>query len=198
MLTKTFSQQTGTYTDTRDGTVCQTIENDKIGESISELIDLIYKSIETTNHDQTLSYIDKALKLSPENEILYFLKGIVLENMNKKEEAIKSYLKAIALKENYFDALFNLGTIYYNEAARISKYAMALPLSQSEEFDNAQKKLKLELLYALPYFEKAYEINSNDSDLIEVLYTIYVEFRDDSKNYMAKYLIFQNKKDKLN
>ena len=53
----------------------------------------------------------KIKEKEPNNPIVYFNIGTVLNDMGSFDEAVKSFERAIELKPDYFDALFNFGTI---------------------------------------------------------------------------------------
>ena len=93
--------------------------------------------------------------------------------MNNSEEAIKSYQKAIELKSNNFDALFNLGIVYYNLGVRQIDMANSVPSNQSEKYEAEKVKADLEFKKALPYLEKAYELKAEDRSLLEGLKNVY-------------------------
>jgi tetratricopeptide (TPR) repeat protein len=73
------------------------------------------------NFDTALEYIDTALKLDADNEVVWNDKGIVLRNLGRLKEALICYEKAIECDPTYVDAWRNKGFIYdrmhkYNEA----------------------------------------------------------------------------------
>jgi len=84
-----------------------------------------------------------------------------------------SFKKAIAIKQDFFDAYINLGALYFNRGAIYQNMANKLPLEKSEEFkkltDQANKYFEL----ALPYIEKASEIDPNDLNTLMSLRQIY-------------------------
>lgn len=93
------------------------------------------------------------------------------------DKAVGAYDKAIAINPDYFEPCFNLGIMYNNVAAEILLKANNLPNDAMAEYD----KLKLEadsyLTRALPYLEKASEINPTDLDTMMALKQIYVRLK---------------------
>lgn len=94
------------------------------------------------------------------------------ENMAKAE---KFYKKALEEKENYSDAMFNLGALYYNKAAQILSTAMLIPTSEQERYD--QRKEEAEALFkkAKPYIENAKEQDPYNVAILQTLSTIYAK-----------------------
>ena len=127
-----------------------------------------------------------AIRLDPENATLHFALGTAYDAQKDFVSAEKAYLKALEFDPNYFNAYYNLGTISYNEAAQLT--------TEMNEKDEAGKlsdqeytttKAKIDRLFekALPYFEKAHQIDPADRSSMIALKEIYAR---------------QNKFDKVN
>jgi tetratricopeptide (TPR) repeat protein len=93
--------------------------------------------------------------------------------MGNVEQAVDAYQKAIALNPEYFEANYNLGALYVNQAADILDKANDLPLDAVAEYDK-QKALADEMLNkAVPYLEKSLELNPEDVNTMVSLKEIY-------------------------
>ena len=68
--------------------------------------------------DKAKENLALAAEQDPTNEILWFSLGSVLDNLGNAEEAIEAYLKALEVKADYFDANYNLGALYFNQAVQ--------------------------------------------------------------------------------
>lgn len=73
--------------------------------------------------NKTIDCFKTALKIDPNNEILWNRLGAALANSNRSEEAIEAYYKALQLKPSFVRARYNLGVSCsnigcYNEAAQ--------------------------------------------------------------------------------
>ena len=127
-----------------------------------------------------------AAEQDPNNEILWFSLGSVFDNLGKSEEAISAYLKAIEVKADYFDANYNLGALYFNQAVQGINAAndMWKPRMTNKEAA-AQKKLETDAkeLFntAKPYLEAAFAINPEDLQTIRSLKDIYARTGEDDK-----------------
>ena len=127
-----------------------------------------------------------AAEQDPKNEILWFSLGSVFDNLGNSEEAISAYLKAIEVKADYFDANYNLGALYFNQAVQGINAAndMWKPRMTNKEAA-AQKKLETDAkeLFntAKPYLEAAFAINPEDLQTIRSLKDIYARTGEDDK-----------------
>ena len=59
-----------------------------------------------------------AAEQDPTNEILWYSLGSVFDNLGNTEEAEVAYLKALKVNVDYFDANYNLGALYFNQAVQ--------------------------------------------------------------------------------
>lgn len=127
-----------------------------------------------------------AAEQDPNNEILWFSLGSVFDNLGNSEEAISAYLKAIEVKADYFDANYNLGALYFNQAVQGINSAndMWKPRMTNKEAA-AQKKLETDAkeLFntAKPYLEAAFAVNPEDLQTIRSLKDIYARTGEDDK-----------------
>ena len=115
--------------------------------------------------------MEEAIQLDPNNPVLFFNLGVVNQNQENTEDAIKYYNKAIELKPDYGDAYMNLAVaILSGEKAIVDE--MNKNLSNFGKYDALEKKQKDLYRKALPYLEKADEINRS-YDTVKSLLNIY-------------------------
>ena len=88
-----------------------------------------------------MTYIEKAIKLEPENPRTYLYKGIFLQDMNNTNEAVEFYKKCIELNENYkpvynkiIDVLNSLGK--YRDALAYKDKAESFNYDREITFNN--------------------------------------------------------------
>jgi tetratricopeptide (TPR) repeat protein len=93
------------------------------------------------------------------------------------DNAVFAYDKAIAINPNYFEPFFNLGILYNNVAAEILLKANNLPNDATAEYDKLKTEADSYLAKALPYLEKASELNPTDIDTLMALKQIYVRLK---------------------
>ena len=136
--------------------------------------------------DKAKENLALAAEQDPTNEILWFSLGSVLDNLGNAEEAIEAYLKALEVKADYFDANYNLGALYFNQAVQGINEAndMWKPRMTKTESD-AQKKLeddaKALFATAKPYLEAAHAVDSEDVETMRSLRDVYARTGDDDK-----------------
>ena len=136
--------------------------------------------------DKAKENLALAAEQDPTNEILWFSLGSVLDNLGNAEEAIEAYLKALEVKADYFDANYNLGALYFNQAVQGINEAndMWKPRMTKTESD-AQKKLeddaKALFATAKPYLEAAHAVDADDVETMRSLRDVYARTGDDDK-----------------
>ena len=136
--------------------------------------------------DKAKENLALAAEQDPTNEILWFSLGSVLDNLGNADEAIEAYLKALEVKADYFDANYNLGALYFNQAVQGINEAndMWKPRMTKTESD-AQKKLeddaKALFATAKPYLEAAHAVDADDVETMRSLRDVYARTGDDDK-----------------
>ena len=133
-----------------------------------------------------IDYLDKAIELDPNNAQYYNVKGSVMETLNRIPEATVAYDKALTLDPNLMEAWNNKGRMVYNEAYKFEDRAVSIrdPKASANLQAAALEKFK----EALPYFEKAAELNPTDLDNLRTLRSIYYRLLNvDAKTYQGKY-----------
>lgn len=146
------------------------------------LTSLIQYYLSSKQNDAALEYLNKAIEKDPENASYYYARGVLYENIDK-EKAIENYKKAIEIDPKMFNALFNIGVIYYNKG--VEEQNKANEMSDYKEFQKEKKKAESYWNIALPYMEKALELEPNNRDVLESLKGLYYRFdRMDKYNEM--------------
>ncbi|MEY4928212.1 MAG: hypothetical protein RI894_2650 [Bacteroidota bacterium] len=141
--------------------------------------------------DKLDEILEAAITKDPKNKTLYYVKGKMYEGLVEKygkegkiEEATKAttnaetyYSKALEIDANYFDPLYSLGALNYNKAAAITTEMNKLTMSKADQkrYDELQIAMKALFDKALPFFERADAVNSNDVGTITALKEIYAK-----------------------
>ena len=99
------------------------------------------------------------------------------DKLQKVDQATESYLKAIEFRDDYFDAYYNLGALYYNKGVKQVDIANAIPSNQPLKYEEEKNKADLEFKKAIPYMEKAHELNPADKFTMESLKTLYYRLK---------------------
>lgn len=128
---------------------------------------------------EALEWIDKAIAQDDKSAPLWNVKGRILENDKKIDEAVACYEKAIELDPEMADALGNIGRIIYNQA--VEELERVNAIKDDRVYLREKAKLKDIFAKALPYFEKAYQINPKERDYVIALRGIYYNLGQDAK-----------------
>lgn len=143
----------------------------------SLLVEVINIYLNANKVNEAMKYLEIAIAQDPKNSSYYFAQGTLFDKLLKIDEATNSYLKAIEFKEDYFDAYYNLGALYYNKGVKQVDVANAVPSNQPEKYEEEKNKADLEFKKAIPYMEKAHEINPTDKFTMESLKTLYYRLK---------------------
>ena len=141
------------------------------------LVEVINIYLDASQVDEAMKYLDIAISQDPKNASYYFAQGTLYDKLQKVEEASNSYMKAIEYKEDYFDAYYNLGALYYNKGVKQVDVANAVPSNQPEKYEEEKDKADVEFKKAIPYMEKAHDINPTDKFTLESLKTLYYRLK---------------------
>lgn len=137
--------------------------------------------------NKIIGLIDKAIEQEPSNSSLYFAKGTLFDRLGNVDEAVSAYSKAIELKSDYFDAYYNIGALYFNIGVKYVEEANKVPANDTEKYDELMDKANKEFKMALPYMEKARNVNPESKEVLDALKNIYFRFRNESDDFMNKY-----------
>lgn len=161
--------------------------------------DLYIRSNRTT---EALANLNEAVKAQPTDYILYFARGNMYDNLaNPKdakgkdmekpkdaEEKMKmaeaDYKKALELKPDYFDALYNLGALYYNNGVILGNKANTI--TDQKKYEAEIKKANEEFTKAIPVLEKALTVNDKDRGTMTALKNIYYRMQMKEKGDAMK------------
>ncbi len=135
--------------------------------------------------EEAMQKLDKAIAADPGNASLLAVKGNLLERKNDLEGATATYKKAIQIDPTNFDAYYNLGVLEFNKGAEINNKAAKMDYATYQKKGKAvENEAKAHYKAALPYFEKALEIQPEDQSTMQNLMKLYT--RLDRKADAAK------------
>lgn len=127
----------------------------------------------TNEKEKAMADLEQALVMDNTNPTIFFAVGTIYDQMGNLEKAESSYLQAINLKPDYFEANYNLGALFVNSAADILAKANDLPLDAVKEYEAAKLEADDLLRKSLPYLEKALELSPEDVNTMVSLKEIY-------------------------
>lgn len=133
--------------------------------------------LSSNQHDKAMANLQEAVKTDPMNPTIHYAVGVNYALMNNAGEAEKAYIKAVELKPDYFEANYNLGALYVNQAAQIIDEANKLPLSATKEYDELKKQADDILGKSIPYLETASRLDPSDKNTLLSLKEIYTRLQ---------------------
>jgi len=107
--------------------------------------------------DQLKDKLNKAIEVTPDNEVLHTILASIYQKNNELEKAEASYLKALELKPDYEIANYNLGVMYFNAGNEWNEKLNNLPAKESSKSQEYQSKANDQFKKAVVYLEKSYE-----------------------------------------
>jgi len=156
------------------------------------LIDLYLKS---NKYDEALKYIEIAKADDPDNFSLYFATGIMYLNQEVFDNAIAEFGKSIELNPDHFESQYGLGASYINKAADM--VIKANEIMDVDEYSKAIDEANAVYEKALPFMEKAYELNPQDEYAMRGLQELYFRLRIKYPELASKYEEIKAKVDAL-
>lgn len=154
---------------------------DKYPDEPALLFSKINLFLQEGKYEEVASLMDDAIAIDSQNPSLYFVKGQSLEKMGDLDNAKMAYEKALEIKPDFSDALYNLGAMYYNKGADLNTQANDLPLDAVEEYDAMSKQADEFFLKAQPYFEQLFAASPDDQGLKNSLMMIYKKTKQNEK-----------------
>ncbi len=156
--------------------------------------------IKDNDPTKAIAVLEKAASLDPNNPSVYFAIGSKYDEVAKDttktdadrkvllDKALEAYSKAIEIKPDYLDATYNIGVMFVNQAVEAKTKADALPFSEQKKYDKLNGEADALLAKALPYMERAHELDSTDRAVMSSLKEIYARLKnyDKMKEMQAK------------
>ena len=119
--------------------------------------------------------ITEVLAKDPNDADLLFNLGVISTTSGDLEEAKKYYKKAIEVNPNYFNAYNNLGALMLQGEDKMVKEMNSLGTTPKDNKRFEELKTKRNKMYsdALPYFEKALQIDPKEPNIKAILLNAY-------------------------
>lgn len=135
------------------------------------LLTMIQFFIDNDKKEDALDYIELALEETPDNHTLYYARGVLHMQTENYDKALVALKKAIELNEDSFESQYNAGVCYYNKGAQ--QIEDANNIMDPTEYNEAILAAREVFAKALPYMEKARELDPDDMDTLVSLKELY-------------------------
>ena len=164
---------------------------EKYPDDLSLLFADINHALRTGQLDLLLSKLETAIEKEPNNVSLYTTTGNVYDQLYQKAnqagdqakadeyfaKAKEFYEKGREIDPKNFDAIYSIGTLYYNKAASMTQQLNKLSDDYSQEGIKKYEALKAEIFVqfdkALPYFQDCEKLDPNSVNTLIALKEIY-------------------------
>jgi len=135
------------------------------------LLTMIQFFIDNDKREEAIDYLDVALDDAPENHNLHYAKGVMYMQSENYDMALESLNKSIEIEPDYFNSQYNAGVCYYNKGA--SMLEAANEIMDPTEYNKAFEEAKEVFSKAVPFMERARELNPDDMDTLTSLKELY-------------------------
>jgi len=147
----------------------------KFGTSDPQYIRILINDyISREEYESATDLIDEAMTANANDDELYNLKGLVVENQQGIYAALPYYQRCIELNDSNASGLFNVGRFFYNKAMETRQNSRLYGKKLADLVNPIYRE-------ALPYFEKSYAINPRNEDVRNALRDIYYKLGEAQK-----------------
>ncbi|MDB4655919.1 hypothetical protein OAE48_03630 [Flavobacteriales bacterium] len=174
---------------------------EKYPENQTMITDEVNVYLGQDKHAEAVGALAAAIKGEPDNASLHFAFGFVNDRLASKELekddkggakydeymgiAESSYKKASELDPTNFDAVYNLGALYFNRAVKMNEAANMI--DDMKKFEAARDAADAVFDVSLPILEQAYKINPDDKGVLVSLKQLYYRKMASDESYKTKY-----------
>ena len=137
----------------------------------SSLANMVQTMLDAKEYDKANNFIDNAIKADPMNGTLHDIKGFTVElQQDDVEAALPYYRHATEVDPTYANAFFDVGRCLYLQAQQI--------IDENPTATNKELVPRVEPIYreAIPFLEKASQLNPDDNEAKNVLDDILYKF----------------------
>ncbi len=145
-------------------------DNNIVDFQTSSLANMVQGMLDRNAYDEANAFIDNALKGDPMNGTLHDIKGFTTELKDGVDAALPFYRKAVEVDPTYANAYFDVGRCLYLQAQKI--------IDDNPSATNKDLVPKIKPIYdeAIPFLEKATQLNPDDNKAKNVLDDILYKF----------------------
>lgn len=147
------------------------------------IMDMIqYNILQGENPEKVIPYVDKAIEKNPTNHVLYFVRGVVYNQLEKPEQALQAYNEALKIKPDYVDAIYNIAALHFNEGVNLQNKAV----EQRDAYDRLMEEATASFHRCIEPAEKVLEIEPDHMQALDMLKIVYFRYRQEP-GMQAKY-----------
>ncbi len=155
---------------------------EKFPESKAIIIEEVNYLLSQGKQSEAIGKMEKAIELDDSNASLHFALGTAYDSTGDTDKAVASYSKALELDPDYFDALYNLAAVYYNQAAEKTREMNEVDFNDTANYDRLKGESNDLFNKALPFFERALTASPNELNTLTALKEIHANLGDFKKS----------------
>lgn len=131
--------------------------------------------LQTKDFDKYKQIITEVLAKNPNDAGLVYNLGVISANANDNVEAEKYYKRAVEIKPDYTNAYINLAVLKLQNEKVLIEEMNKLGTSDKDmkRYDALKKKREDLFRSTLPYLQKAYELDPENTDIVKTLSGVY-------------------------
>lgn len=150
---------------------------DKFGTQKPEFLQrIISYYINQKDYDTAMKTLQDAIAADPNNGTYYYLLGVLCDDKGEKETAMNNFKKAVELTPDNALINFSYGTSLLQEFERLDEKTGEM--SQAEYNKYRVETMNPILKQAIPYLEKAYQLDDSMTNALNNLKIIYYNLND--------------------
>ena len=146
--------------------------------------------LDTKDYDTYKKLITEVLAQSPNDADLVFNLGVISYNAKNLVDAEKYYKRAIEIKSDYVNAYLNLAILKLDADKKLFEEIQKLGNSEKDNkrYEVLKKQREVVFTSALPYLEKASELDGTNEEVKGTLLSVYraLEMTEKAKALKAK------------
>lgn len=158
-------------------------KNDRIVEG---LINVYTSDSNVGDPTELIKMVDGALERDPKNKDMWFGRGRIFYSMKNYDESIASFKKVVELDPNDAQSSYFLGYFFIAKGDALNEEINKRDYKSMAAYNEDQKAVNAIYMEAIPYLEKAHELNPSDFATVETLKVLCFRLRDEA-GVMEKY-----------
>lgn len=131
------------------------------------------------NPADLIGMIEKSLQDNPKNADMWFGLGRVYYKLKDYDKTIDAFRHVVELKPEGFEGNYFLGLFYTVKADDMNTQMSGKSYQSQAEYDADLKEVSAVYMQAVPYFEKAHEIDPQNVDAVDFLKSLSFRLRDE-------------------
>jgi tetratricopeptide (TPR) repeat protein len=124
------------------------------------------------NYEKAEQILTALTETDAKNETVWFVLGVTYGKLGKKTDEENAYKKSLELKPDYYDALFNMGAMYFNDGLETEKTCAEIPPREKDKYNDCIARVKTQFTRSVEILERAYNVKP-EREIISALKDAY-------------------------